>query len=146
MTTKADFEPEEWNRILNGPMTAGMIVLTASSGGTFRETFALAGAYNDARKQHGASQLLDEIVSTRPEFDRHRFQSTEELREKGLEQLGEIGALLRAKAPEELPAYRAFVIDVASRVAAAHEEEGQDVSGAEQAALDEVRARLQDPA
>ena len=68
MTTKSDFQPEEWDLILEAPMTAGMIVITAAGGGTFRETFALARAYTDARKEHGASELLDEIVSTRPEF------------------------------------------------------------------------------
>jgi hypothetical protein len=147
MTGKSDFEPDEWNLILEGPMTAGMIVLTAASGGMFRETFALARAYSDARKQHGASELLDEIVSTRPEFDRHRYGSNEELHEKGMQQLGEVAALLRAKAtPEELGAYRAFVLAVASKVAAAHKEEGQDVTAAEQGVLDEVRARLQDEA
>ena len=147
MTSKADFQPEEWNEILEAPMTAGMIVLTAAGGGMFRETFALARAYADARKEHGASELLDEIVSTRPEFDRHRFASNEELHDKGLQQLGDVAALLRAKAtPEEQEAYRAFVLQVASKVAGAHKEEGQPVSGPEQAALDEVRARLQNPA
>lgn len=144
MTSKADFQPEEWNEILEAPMTAGMIVLTAGGGGMLRETFALARAYADARKEHGASELLDEIVSTRPEFDRHRFGSNEELHDKGLQQLGDVAALLRAKAtPEEQEAYRAFVLEVASKVAGAHKEEGQSVSGPEQAALDEVRARLQ---
>ena len=33
MTSKADFQPEEWNEILEAPMTAGMIVLTAAGGG-----------------------------------------------------------------------------------------------------------------
>ena len=37
--------------------------MTASRGGTFRETFAIGKAYAEARKQHGASELLDEIVS-----------------------------------------------------------------------------------
>jgi hypothetical protein len=147
MTSKADFLPEEWNEILEAPMTAGMIVLTAAGGGMFRETFALARAYTDARKEHGASELLDEIVSTRPEFDRHRFGSNEELHDKGLQQLGDVAALLRAKAtPDEQEAYRSFVLEVASKVAGAHKEEGQAVSGPEQSALDEVRARLQNEA
>ena len=40
MTGKADFAPEEWERVLQGPPTAGMIVITAQRGGTFRETLA----------------------------------------------------------------------------------------------------------
>jgi hypothetical protein len=143
MTTKSDFQPDEWQLILEAPMTAGMIVLTAAGGGTFRETFALAGAYADARKEHGASELLDEIVSTKPKFDRHEFGSSEELHEKGLQQMSEAAAALRAKAtPEEAAAYRDFVLTAASKVAAAHKEDGVEVSPQEQAALDEVRTRL----
>jgi hypothetical protein len=144
MTAKADFETEEWKQIVEGPPTAGMIVLTAESGGTFRETFALARAYTDARKQHGESELLDELVSAKPEYDRHRYGSTEELHDKGLQDIGNAVSLLRAKAtPEETEAYRKFVLTVASHVAAAHKEQGQQVSPKEQAALDEVRARLE---
>ena len=72
---------------------------------------------------------------------------TRELHDKGLQQLGDVAALLRAKAtPDEQEAYRAFVLQVAAKVAGAHKEEGQAVSGPEQAALDEVRARLQNEA
>ena len=143
MTTKSDFQPEEWDLILEAPMTAGMIVITAAGGGTFRETFALARAYTDARKEHGASELLDEIVSTKPEFDRHKFGSSAELHDKGLQQVSDAAAALRAKAtPEEAAAYRDFVLTAASKVAAAHKEDGVEVSPQEQAALDEVRTRL----
>ena len=144
MTTKSDFQPEEWDLILEAPMTAGMIVITAAGGGTFRETLALARAYTDTRKEHGASELLDEIVSTRPEFDRHKFGSSAELHEKGLQQVSDAAAALRAKAtPEEAAAYREFVLNAASKVAAAHKEDGVEVSPPEQAALDEVRTRLE---
>ena len=44
MTTKAAFSPEEWKVVLEGPPTAGMIVITAASGGTFRETIAMSKA------------------------------------------------------------------------------------------------------
>jgi hypothetical protein len=62
MSVKNDFEEAEWDLVAEGPVTAGMIVLTADSGGTFRETLALARSYTDARKEHGQSELLDEIV------------------------------------------------------------------------------------
>ena len=142
MAAKTDFSLDEWKQIVEAPTIAGMIVLTAAGGGTFKETFALARAYADARKQHGASQLLDELVAEKPGFDRHRYRSTQELHEAGLQHLGETADLLRAKAPEDLPAYTEFVLGVATKVAAAHKEDGQDVSPPEQAALDEIRARL----
>jgi hypothetical protein len=144
MTAKSDFTEEEWKQILHGPPTAGMIALTADSGGTFRETFALARAYTDARKEHGESELLDELVGAKPEFDRHRYGSTQELHDKGLQDIGNAVALLRTKAtPEETEAYRKFVLTVASTVAAAHKEKGQQVSPKEQEALDEIGARLE---
>jgi hypothetical protein len=40
MTTKTAFSPEEWKVVLEGPPTAGMIVVTAARGGTFRESKA----------------------------------------------------------------------------------------------------------
>ena len=52
MTAKADFTPEEWQVMLEGPPSDGMIVVTAQRGGTFRETIAMAKAYVEARKQH----------------------------------------------------------------------------------------------
>ena len=67
MTTKAAFTPEEWTAVLEGPPTAGMIVITAAHGGMVRETIAMSKAYAEARAQHGESELLDEIVASKPE-------------------------------------------------------------------------------
>jgi len=143
MSVKSDFDGAEWDLVAEGPVTAGMIVLTADSGGTFRETLALARSYTDARKEHGQSELLDEIVSAKPEFDRHRYKSQEELREQGTQRLADAVALLGEKAtPEEVADYKEFVVNLASAVASAHKEHGQQISPAEQAALDEIGARL----
>ena len=69
MTGKSDFNSEEWELILQGPPTAGVMVVTAERGGAFRETLALSKAYVEARRQHGESELLDEIVSAKPQLD-----------------------------------------------------------------------------
>ena len=142
MATKSDFDETDWNLIVGAPMTASMIVLTASGGGTFRETFAFAKAWADARQAHGQSELLDEIVATKPKFDRHEFHTNEELHEQGLEQIGKAVSALRAKAPDDVPAYSEFVLAAAAKVAAAHKEDGQEVSTAEQSRLDEIKAKL----
>jgi hypothetical protein len=142
MTGKAAFTDEEWELLREAPATAGLIVITAEGGGTFRETFALAQAYTDARKQHGESELLDELVTAGPKRG-GSFHSKDEVREGGLEQLREAGALLRSKAtPEEAEGYRAFVTTLAERVAEAHKEGGQAVSERERAALGEIEASL----
>jgi len=41
MTGKSEFSSEEWELILQGPPTAGVMVVTAERGGAFRETLAL---------------------------------------------------------------------------------------------------------
>jgi hypothetical protein len=144
MTARADFAPEEWEVIAEGPATAGMIVIRAEGGGTFRETIALAHAYGDARKQHRQSELLDEIVSSRPQFDRHRYRTDADLHDEGLARIGEAVSLLRGKStPREVEDYGSFLLTLAESVAAAHAEHGQDISPAEQAALDEIRGRIE---
>jgi hypothetical protein len=141
MTGKADFTPDEWDLIREGAPTAGMVTLTADRGGTFRETFALAKAYTDARKEHGDSELLDALVAERP--DVKRYGSPQELNDIGLQRLTEAVQLLEQKAtPEEVAAYKKFVLDVAKRVAQAHKEEGAEVSEAERSAIDKISATL----
>jgi hypothetical protein len=146
MTTKAVFSPEEWKVVLEGPSTAGMIVITAARGGMFRETVAMAKAYTEARAEHGESELLDEIVAAKPQVEHARHGSAEELRESGLGHLRNAVALLEAKATaEELDDYRRFVLTLANKVAAAHREGGQSVSPAEVEAIQQVAAALGAP-
>jgi hypothetical protein len=146
MTQKADFSEQEWKTVLEGPPSAGMILVTAQRGGTIRETFAIGKAYAEARKQHGASQLLDEIVTAKPEIDHTRYRSPEELREHGLQHIrGAVEILERKATPDEVEDYRRFVLALAERVAHAHREDGMEVSGLEQAALDEISATLRGP-
>jgi len=143
MTTKAAFSPEEWTSVLQGPPSAGMIVVTAASGGMFRETMAISKAYVDARAVHGQSELLDEIVAAKPKMEHHRYSSGEELKDAGLQHLRTAVALLESKAtPEEVDGYRGFILALAEKVAAAHREEGQQVSPAEAAAIDQIAAAL----
>ena len=52
-----------------------MIVVTAQRGGSFRETIAPAKAYAQARKEHGKSELLDDIAVAKPERDHTHYHS-----------------------------------------------------------------------
>jgi hypothetical protein len=143
MTGRSDFTETEWKQVLQAPSSAGMIIVTAAKGGTFRETFAIGKAYTEARKQHGASQLLDEIVAAKPETDHTHYKSYEELREAGLGHLRDAIALLEQKAtPEEVDDYRGFVMALSERVAAAHREDGVEISPDEQRALGEIQASM----
>jgi hypothetical protein len=143
MTTKAAFAPEEWTVVLEGPPTAGLIVITAAHGGTFRETIAMSKAYTEARAEHGESELLDEIVAAKPKVDHTRYHSPEELRDDGLRRLRDAMALLEIKATaEERDDYRHFVLTLANKVAAAHREHGQAVSPAEAEGIQQITAAL----
>ncbi len=143
MTGRADFTEEEWELVLEGPPSAGMIVVTAQRGGTFRESIAMAKAYVEARREHGESELLDEIVAAKPERDHTRYHSVEELKQHGLQHLREAVELLERKATaEEVEDYRRFVLTLADRVAKAHREGGEAVSDAERAAIEEISASL----
>ena len=143
MTSKSDFTAEEWQLILEAPPSAGMIVVTAQRGGSFRETIAIAKAYVEARKQHGTSELLDQIVAAKPERDHTHYHSFDELKQHGLQHLRDSVSLLETKAtPAEVEDYRRFIVTLSHKVAAAHREHGQDVSEAEQSAINEIAEAL----
>src|SRR3954462_15935845 len=125
MTGKADFTEEEWDLLREAPPSAGLVVLTAQRGGSFRETYAMGKAYAEERSQRGAGQLLDEIVSAKPERDHTHHWSVDELKQHVLARVREAVALLAAKStPDEVDDYRSFVLPVTEKVAAAHREGG----------------------
>jgi hypothetical protein len=149
MTAKADFNAEEWSLVLQGPPTAGMMVITSHKGGNLRESISLGKAYAEARKTQGEDELLDEIVRDQPEFDQKAFHSVEELRSKGLDRLREAVALLEQKAtPEEVEDYKRFALGLADTAARSHKEGGflgiggTEVSDSESAMLDEIAGTL----
>ena len=145
MTTHADFTEEEWKTVLEGPTSAGMIVTTAERGGSFRESFAMAKAFAEARQEHGASELLDEVVGHRPKTERVKAHSKEELKDGYLEEIRDAVALVSAKATaEELGDYRQFVVTLAKKVAAAKKEKGSEdgISTAEAEAITEIEGAL----
>lgn len=143
MTTSEAFTPDEWTAVLEGPPIAGLIVVTAARGGTFRETLAMSKAYVEARGVPGQSELLDEIVAAKPKADHTRYRSPEELRDAGLQHLRTAVSVLESKAtPEEVDGYRRFVLAVADKVANAHREDGQRVSPGEADAITQIEAAL----
>jgi hypothetical protein len=143
MTGKSDFTEQEWDTVLKGPPAAGTIVATAAKGGTWKESLAIAKSYGEARKQHGASELLDAIVSAKPEIEHHLYHSYDELKNAGLEHVRDAVQVLESKAtPEEVNDYRRFVLTLSDHVANAHREAGVAVSGAEKAAIADITTAL----
>src|SRR6476620_8862403 len=148
MTGKSDFTDEEWERLLEAPPAAGLLVITADRGGSIRETFSMAQAYTEARQQHGESELLDEIVSAKPEVDHNRAHSPDEAKANSIQHLQNAIALLKDKAsPEEVEEYRKFIVALANRVAEARKEgflglSGERVSDPEREAIAEIESAL----
>jgi hypothetical protein len=153
VTSKADFNAEDWSTVVDGPLYAGIRVIAADRGGTLRESVAMSRVYQDARAHHGSSTLLDELLKSPPTIDAKSVQSAG----------GDIGAVTtdhlrramsvldRVATQEEADAYKTFVMTVAQAVAGAHKEGGflgvggTAVSEAEEQALDEISAALGTP-
>jgi hypothetical protein len=148
MTGKSDFTEDEWKQVLEAPPSAGLIVIASDRGGSVRESFSMAKAYTEARKEHGESELLDEVVNAKPEMDRTRYHLPEELKEASLGHIRDAVALLEEKAtPEELEEYKKFIVNLANRVAEARKEgfmglSGERVSEDERSAVAEIEAAL----
>lgn len=143
MTARNDFSDEQWRLVVEGPPSAGMIVITAAKGGMLRETWAMSKVYAEARHQHGASELLDAIVAAKPEMDHTKYKTPEELKQRSLQHIRDAVALLETKTtPAELADYRSFVLTVANKVAAAHKEHGVAVSPTETDAVQEITTAL----
>ena len=108
----------------------------------------MAKAYAEARKSAGASELLDTIVSAKPQVDKERAPTQEQMKENQLQHLRDAVALVEQKASaEELEAYRGFIVGLAERVAEARKEgflglSGERVSDDERTAINEVAEAL----
>jgi hypothetical protein len=149
MTTKADFNAEEWATLVEGPLLAALRVVAAERGGTIRESLAIGRAYTEARQYHGDSPLLDEIVASPPSVDAQQLRAASDLKSHASAKLAEAVSIADSKAsPEEAQAYKQFVLTVAEAAANANREGGfvgiggKPVSANEQAVLDELRQTL----
>ena len=149
MTTKADFNAEEWSTIVEAPLLAGLRVIAADRGGTIRESLAMGRVYNEAHEKGGDSEIVSELVKSPPALDRERAQSTGDIAAASDERLREAVRLLEEKAETaEVESYKRFVLALADAAARAHKEGGfvgiggVEVSEAEQGALDAIAATL----
>ena len=139
MAVKADFTEAEWATLEKGVTGAGMLVATADANfcESFKEVGALAAHLGEAR-QKSTSLLIRDLASTRASGFGVRT-SPQELETGTLTALRSAVELLQTKAPDEVPAYKEFVVGVAQSVANA-------VSGvvpAESAAIDKIKGALE---
>ena len=152
MTRKEQFNAEEWDHIAQGPPLAAMLVITASRGGSMRESMSVGEVYTEARNNKEQPELIGELLTTPPRVDPGKAASAEELRTLATERLREAATLVDERAtPEEAEAYKKFILEVCQHAALRHKEGGflgiggQRVSDAEAAALAEIAAALDIP-
>ena len=149
MTLKAGFNAEEWSIVAEAPVLAGARVALAERGGTLLERFAITEVYAAARDLRGESPLLDELVASTPSIDLDGIRGQGDPVTASNERLLAAVAILGQKAaPEDVDAYKGFVLAVVQTAAEVHREGGfvgiggEEVSEREQAALDEIAALL----
>jgi len=138
MATKADFTEQEWETLQKGVTGAGFWMTIADRGffDTFKESAAMAKHLGAAR-QNASSTLVRDLGETKGTGFGWK-SSPEEIEGETIAALGQAVQILEAKAPDEVDAYRAFVLEVAESVGAAAE--GGET--AEAGTLEKIKAAL----
>jgi hypothetical protein len=137
MAQKSDFSEQEWEQLRKGATGAGLLV--SASDRSFFDSFKEAGslAKHLAGGKSDESELVRELAGERASGFGART-SAEELESETLEALRGAVSTLQAKAPDEVEAYKAFVLELADRV-------GQAAGGgdaAEAATIEKIRSAL----
>jgi hypothetical protein len=142
MAGKADFTEQEWETLHKGVTGAGLLVSVSDRGffDSFKEAGALAKHLAGARKD-SSSQLVRELAETRGTGFGVTSSPTE-IESETLEALRSAVATLESKAPDEVEAYKSFVLDVAQSVA----EAAEGGSETERAVVEKIRSALGGPA
>ena len=160
MAKKADFTPEEWQRILSLPQVAALYLALASPSnpvGLAQEMIASTKGIAEALKASSGNELIDAVAADIREKaeKRERLESPlktsndlGEMKAQCLQACREGAALLSQKAPAEAQAYKQWVYQAAQNSANAAKEGGffgiggERVSEAETAALRDIAAAL----
>lgn len=137
MAQKTDFTEQEWEQLRKGATGAGLLVSVSDR--SFFDSFKEAGslAKHLAGGRTGDSELVKAISSERGTG----FGMTakpDEIESGTLEALRSSVATLEEKAPEEVEAYRSFVLELAEAV-------GKAAGGgdeAESATVEKIRSAL----
>ena len=139
MAGKADFTEQEWETMQKGVTGAALLVSLADRGffDTFKEVGALGKHLSQARSK-SSSQLVRELAEVRG-TGFGLTTSPNEVESGATEALRSSVATLQAKAPDELEAYRTFVLEVAQSVADA----ADNIDPVETGAIDKIKAAME---
>ena len=161
MSDKTAFTDEEWSRVLQGVTLAGIAVTAASPSGLWgliKESFAagsvLAHAKTDAGTCALAKAVIDDLQTSegrtkaRQGIEVQAGDNAQTIQQRAVQALGQLGALVDAKAPQDAPAFKLWLRGISQRVAEAAKEGGflgfggVQVSDAEQKALADISQAL----
>ncbi len=162
MASKASFTPEEWARIAASPIVASMAITAADPSGLWsllKESmsggWALLEAKQDAQANPLVKAVADDIANSdtrtavRESFT-GQFKGSQfaDVKQKAIDELRAVSGILDAKAPEDAPAFKSWLRQVAQKAAEAGNEGGflgfggVAVSDAEKATLAEISTAL----
>jgi hypothetical protein len=157
MTSKTDFSPEDWTRILRAPYLAGMAISLADPGGPIemgKETMATVKA---ATNPPSREQLLTDVALDLQAMVQQRKNPVSDFKPSGgtafgqflLDELRAVNGIVTAKAtPEETMAFGSWLLTIAQASADAAKEGGfmgfhaVRVSEGEQKMLEQLRSTL----
>ena len=150
MATKENFTPEEWEMLLEAPMTAGLAIAASSPSGLVgvaKESYAIARALAEVKERGSADPLVkavaDELVQNRSEAkpENLQTQSPESVVSQAAARMSQLSAVLGQKAGPDAQGFKEWLIGIAVAVARAAKENttfgfgGVEVSDAEKAAV-----------
>ena len=138
MADKSSFTPEEWTRLLEAPMMAGMAVSAAEPSGLFgmlKESFATGKLLVQAKTDASTNALIKAVAADYETAEGRKAASEGlrarlgggqpgEIKTKTLDALRQVSALLAAKAPEDAAAFKAWLAQISQSVAEAAKEGG----------------------
>ena len=162
MANKQNFTPEEWTKILESPMVAGIAVSAADPSGVWgslKEAFASSSALASAKLDAGSNELVRAVAAAfetaegRSDLQkalRQRFADAGPVDcvQRSLANLREVSSILDAKASADAAAFKGWLLSISSKVADAATEGafmgigGKQVSDAERATLGEIAKAL----
>ena len=153
MTSRQDFSEEEWARIRRAPLVAGLAISLADPGGPIEVAKETMASLRSATLPPSQEELLAGVALDVQALAQHRQNPLGDFKPRSgqqvLEELRGVNELVTAKAtPEEVEAFRRWLVAAAQSAADAAKDGGfmgfgaAQVSAGEKQMLDQVRAVL----
>jgi len=153
MTSRQDFTEEEWARIRRAPLVAGVAISLADPGGPIEVAKETMASLRSATLPPSQEELLASVALDVQALAQHRQNPLGDFKPRSgqqvLEELRGVNELVTAKAtPEEVEAFRRWLVAAAQSAADAAKDGGfmgfgaAQVSAGEKQMLDQVRAVL----